>query len=244
MILRACVKCGTLSERTRCPAHRKDNRASPAKRGYDRKWRKTRADYIHLYPWCCECGAIATDVDHIDGLGPKGPNGHDHFNLRSFCHSCHSKRTARDQGPTAPRRTWNDSIVVLVGPSGVGKTEVRKVLAPRLNYASLGPDDFMERWQTLLIRLDATPHAVIECVKIHKGLRQRMNQRGTTVVELTAPLPVLAKRMEKRGESSATVSKRLSESKDYSADLVVSVADRTPDEIADLIEQHVKNLAL
>jgi len=42
-------------------------------------------------------GGRATDVDHIDGLGPNGPRGHDWSNLRALCHSHHSQRTARDQ---------------------------------------------------------------------------------------------------------------------------------------------------
>jgi len=102
----------------------------------------------------------------------------------------------------------------------------------------------MERWETLLVRLDAVPHAVIECVRPHKGLRQRMKQRKATVVELTAPLPVLAKRMEKRGESAGTVDKRLGEASHYDADLVLGVSDRTPAEIATMIERYVTDLAL
>jgi len=246
-ILRTCVRCGRISDRTLCPEHRK-TRPSASKRGYDRKWQKTRSSYIALYPWCSEpsCRSEATDVDHIDGLGPLGPLGHDYSNLRSYCHSCHSRRTARDQGPGSKGRgrRWQDSIVVLVGPSGVGKSAVRTELAPRLGYTSLGPDDFMGRWETLFLRLDVVPHAVVECVSLHRGLRDRMKQRRTTVVELTAPLPVLAKRMESRGESAAVVDKRLGESNDYSADLVLGASDRTPAEIAVLIEQHVNNLAL
>ena len=39
----------------------------------------------------------ATEVDHKDGLGPLGPRGHDHGNLRAMTHDHHSKRTAADQ---------------------------------------------------------------------------------------------------------------------------------------------------
>ena len=46
---------------------------------------------------CIWCGGRATDVDHIDGLGPLGPRGYDPGNCRALCHSCHSWRTARDQ---------------------------------------------------------------------------------------------------------------------------------------------------
>lgn len=50
---------------------------------------------------------MASDVDHIDGLGPLGPRGHDPDNLRSMCHPCHSKRTAADQ-PGGWNRSPND----------------------------------------------------------------------------------------------------------------------------------------
>jgi 5-methylcytosine-specific restriction protein A len=99
--------CPSLSNGPKCEAHRKARRkASDAKRpsssqrGYDSKWRKTRAAYLRAHPICeDETGCIerATDVDHRDGLGPLGPRGHDDSNLRSYCHSHHSKRTATDQ---------------------------------------------------------------------------------------------------------------------------------------------------
>lgn len=40
---------------------------------------------------CVLCGQPATDVDHIDRLGP-----HDPTNLRSLCHHCHALRTSAD----------------------------------------------------------------------------------------------------------------------------------------------------
>lgn len=81
-------------------------RPNATERGYDAAWRETRRKYLHEHPWCegHECSAKpqwlrapAREVDHIDGLGPKGPRGHDPENLRSLCKPCHSKRTARDQ---------------------------------------------------------------------------------------------------------------------------------------------------
>jgi 5-methylcytosine-specific restriction enzyme A len=82
-------------------------RPNAAARGYDARWRETRRVFLltHVYCESDDCLAKpewyrpqATDVDHRDGLGPKGPRGHDPANLRALCHSCHSKRTARDQG--------------------------------------------------------------------------------------------------------------------------------------------------
>ena len=81
-------------------------RPSATARGYDARWRATRRQYLETHVYCesDDCRqlpewqrAVATDVDHIDGLGPKGQRGHDPDNLRALCHSCHSKRTAADQ---------------------------------------------------------------------------------------------------------------------------------------------------
>ncbi len=105
---RACIEpgCPELTEGTRCERHRKakrrheDNRPSASARGYDLKWRKTRSAFLRLHPICEDpegCIKPATDVDHVDGLGPTGPRGHDPANLRALCHRHHSQRTARDQ---------------------------------------------------------------------------------------------------------------------------------------------------
>ena len=107
--MKVCAKpgCPTLTDSTYCPDHTKakrrasdKRRPSARQRGYDSKWQRTRADYLRLHPLCEApegCLEQATDVDHIDGLGPKGPRGHDPENLRAYCHSHHSQRTARDQ---------------------------------------------------------------------------------------------------------------------------------------------------
>lgn len=107
--MRRCAEpgCPNLTDETRCPRHqkakrRREDRRRPNSRarGYDSRWERTRAAYLRLHPWCeDEAGCIerATDVDHVDGLGPTGPSGHDPENLRALCHSHHSRRTARDQ---------------------------------------------------------------------------------------------------------------------------------------------------
>ncbi|WP_231332648.1 HNH endonuclease signature motif containing protein [Actinomadura graeca] len=56
-----------------------------------------RNRFLRANPWCGRCGELAVEVDHIDGLGPRGPRGYDPGNLRSLCKPCHSARTARDQ---------------------------------------------------------------------------------------------------------------------------------------------------
>lgn len=101
--MRVCnvPECPTLTDTPRCAEHTKaaeQRRGSAHARGYDAKWRRTRRRYLASHPLCSEpdCKAPATDVDHIDGLGPNGPHGHDPANLRAFCHRHHSQRTARD----------------------------------------------------------------------------------------------------------------------------------------------------
>lgn len=86
----------------RCDACRGDAeraRGTAAERGYDTRWRRTRADFLQEFPLCSAHGCIhlAEDVDHIDGEGPLGPRGHDWSNLRALCKSHHAERTARDQ---------------------------------------------------------------------------------------------------------------------------------------------------
>jgi 5-methylcytosine-specific restriction protein A len=98
--------CPVLVERGKCAMHRRARqrrsdslRPNAYRRGYDARWERTRRAYLKAHPICEEpgCDAKTTDVDHIDGLGPLGPRGHDWTNLRAFCHPHHSQRTAGDQ---------------------------------------------------------------------------------------------------------------------------------------------------
>lgn len=78
-------------------------RPSASARGYGSRWHVTRAVKLAATPLCEDCEARgetvgATEVDHIDGLGPNGPRGHDLDNLRSLCKSCHSRKTVMCDG--------------------------------------------------------------------------------------------------------------------------------------------------
>lgn len=105
--------------RARCTRHDQDartradrHRPTAAARGYDRKWRRTSDRHLAANPHCTctgcpsclrvtdagRCLRPSTDSDHLDGLGPHGPRGHDLDNLQALCHECHAHRTARDQG--------------------------------------------------------------------------------------------------------------------------------------------------
>lgn len=107
--------CPTLTPGGRCEACQgKAQRARPtaASKGYDARWARTRAEYLRAHPYCeCdECEAMpallrprATEVNHMDGLGPLGPRGHDWTNLQAMTKAHHSRETARHQ-PGG----WND----------------------------------------------------------------------------------------------------------------------------------------
>ncbi len=108
MILRACTVCGALSDRGRCERHRsKDNRPSAARRGYDERWKCTRARFLRDHPTCDipACHAPATEVHHRDGLGPLGPLGHDDSNLQALCQPHHAGITAQLQPGGWARRS-------------------------------------------------------------------------------------------------------------------------------------------
>jgi 5-methylcytosine-specific restriction protein A len=98
--------CMKITPRGRCEDCRKSarrqsdrRRDSSGERGYDAKWRRTRARFLYLNPWCSEPGCCerATEVHHVDGEGPSGPNGHKHAFLRGFCKKHHDQRTAKTQ---------------------------------------------------------------------------------------------------------------------------------------------------
>ena len=85
----------------RCRKHARDirreydkDRPNAAQRGYDRAWRGIRASYLREHPYCSECNAPATDVDHIV---PREQGGSDEWaNLQALCHRHHSAKTMRE----------------------------------------------------------------------------------------------------------------------------------------------------
>lgn len=95
---RVCLepRCGdTAAYRGRCAGHaRKRERIThPNKHIYNSaKWKRTRRRQLHDHPLCRECGVVATDVDHIQPI-EQGGDVWSFTNLRSLCHSCHSRIT-------------------------------------------------------------------------------------------------------------------------------------------------------
>lgn len=98
---------------SRCPEHTAqrnrerhqqldERRGNAAARGYDYRWAtRIRPAQLRREPLCRFCNeagrvTLATDVDHIT---PRAEGGSDHpDNLRSLCHACHSRHTARTRG--------------------------------------------------------------------------------------------------------------------------------------------------
>jgi len=100
MTLRPCLACGVLcggSRCRRCQRARERQRRSAAARGYGRGWQAIRAEHLALEPDCaCDCGQVATDVDHIVPRRLGGSD--DHVNLQSLAHGHHSRKTVLQDG--------------------------------------------------------------------------------------------------------------------------------------------------
>jgi 5-methylcytosine-specific restriction protein A len=99
---KALIKVGAYCVEHKKAEHKRidRDRASSTQRGYGHHWRtRVRVFALANEPLCRHCAErdvirLATDVDHIDGNSRNNAAE----NLRPLCHSCHSARTARDQG--------------------------------------------------------------------------------------------------------------------------------------------------
>ena len=108
--LRPCKHpgCGTLTGETYCPNH-KPKQAPRRESAQWHRWyslpvwtQELRPNQLLREPFCRICAAKgfrtrATDVDHVQDH--KGDWGRfiDPRNLQSLCHSCHSRKTMREQ---------------------------------------------------------------------------------------------------------------------------------------------------
>jgi 5-methylcytosine-specific restriction endonuclease McrA len=70
------------------------SRQSSAARGYGYKWRKLRDEILKENPKCTDCGGIAEEVHHLDGI----VTHYNKDNLIPLCTSCHCRRTALETG--------------------------------------------------------------------------------------------------------------------------------------------------
>jgi len=92
-----------------CEVHRKDSpdleAVRPSRSGGNlyntARWRRLRKQVLQREPFCRECkkhgaAVMATDVDHIKSHRGNEELFWDINNLQPLCHSCHSKKTRRD----------------------------------------------------------------------------------------------------------------------------------------------------
>jgi 5-methylcytosine-specific restriction protein A len=105
----ALVPDGTGS---RCPTHqaaaaaerraadRRRNATDPFRIYGTPEWRTFRASVLAARPWCVDCGAVATDVDHLVPVREAPARAFDASNVVPRCHPDHSRRTSREH-------SWN-----------------------------------------------------------------------------------------------------------------------------------------
>lgn len=95
-----------------CEEHQADatkDRRSSSARGYGRRWRQEREKYLAAHPFCVECErqgkrTLATDVDHIIPHKGDAKLFWDRKNWQGLCHTCHSIKTAAEDGGFGNRR--------------------------------------------------------------------------------------------------------------------------------------------
>ena len=72
------------------------------KRYSSKKWKSFRKSFLHESPLCKnfdECKSFATEIDHIKAVASDfDEHFYDTNNLQGLCKSCHSKKTARENG--------------------------------------------------------------------------------------------------------------------------------------------------
>ena len=73
------------------------NRETAVQRGYNTRWKKIRKMVLLRDPICKDCNRNpSTNADHIIAVKNDGSNNLN--NLKGLCQSCHSKKTASEDG--------------------------------------------------------------------------------------------------------------------------------------------------
>jgi len=107
--------CGVLVPGGYCPAHqpRRAERSEEAKAWrwmyQTDAWKQLRGSQLLREPFCRTCAGRglrvpATDVDHIQDHKGDWALFADPDNLESLCHSCHSRKTARELWQNARKK--------------------------------------------------------------------------------------------------------------------------------------------
>lgn len=97
------VLCDRQREQQRARNARHDaNRPSAHERGYNAAWRKARAEFLRIFPWCA-CGAAATLVDHKTPHRGNDALFWDRTNWQPLCTHCHNSLKQREErGQVSP----------------------------------------------------------------------------------------------------------------------------------------------
>jgi len=111
---RGCSRCGVLTDGKYCPAHAglvkqydKDRRKDYIRRLYDTvRWHWVRLNVlardricVHCRRWAAqECDHIIPAKKYIELHGGDLNRFYDESNLQGLCKSCHSKKTATEDG--------------------------------------------------------------------------------------------------------------------------------------------------
>jgi 5-methylcytosine-specific restriction protein A len=99
--------CGRLVKSGKCDLHKKNDdrvRGTRTERGYNNRWLKARETYLRRSPLCVKCkeaGRLtpARIVDHIiPHNGDQDLFWDSENNWQSLCRSCHSRKTASEDG--------------------------------------------------------------------------------------------------------------------------------------------------
>jgi len=117
----------TLGPRRACPVPRAKpppsvreadrERGNSAARGYDRRWRKSRALWLAQNPLCVECErrgnyTPASLVDHITPVQSReDPLFYDTGNFQSLCRACHTQKTFSDRAAGLTRKPTVKRVV-------------------------------------------------------------------------------------------------------------------------------------
>lgn len=107
------VGCVELTRDVYCDKHKPtDTRRDSVAWRYlynTKRWKNMRAERLLISPFCVECErqgrrVRATDVDHINDHKGNRRLFYDVSNLQTLCHSCHSKKTMRENPHPPPKK--------------------------------------------------------------------------------------------------------------------------------------------
>lgn len=97
-IVPADTLCACQIERQRARKAKHDrNRPSASQRGYGAEWRKLRAEFLRLHPFCKMCGCEASLVDHVQPHRGDKALFWNWNNLQSLCKRCHDSTKQRQE---------------------------------------------------------------------------------------------------------------------------------------------------